>query len=148
MVEMKLKMVSVLRVVVKVAILAFFVLFVVWTVKAGNFISEAAAPTADLLAKRDNSAYYQYEVKSPYVYDERDEAYSEYTEAVAKFAESKNDTVVNYGKSNGLVKLGYWIWAITPFAIILVFGYKKATRLSNNLNRNLRKELKLQYTRH
>lgn len=118
------------RKVIKTVSLLVFVLFIAWTLQAGIFMSKIAAPTVDLVVKRGESAYYQYEVKSPYVYDERDEAYAKYAEAEAKFSESNDKAVIHYGQSNALVKILAWIWAIAPYSMLIFIAYEFADGLS------------------
>ena len=104
------------------------VVFLLWTVLGGLFISKVLEPTIDLYILQDNHVYTQ-QYGNPDNWEARDEAYNEYKDKVNDLI-NNSGALSGYFKMNGALKALSILVAAVPYfliAYVIVEAISEAT---------------------
>jgi hypothetical protein len=99
---------------------AILLLFIIWTVVSGIFISKVAGPTVDLAVARDNYSYVE-QYGNPSNWEAKDSTYKSYNELANSMINSNDKVLSTYAKQNGGVKMLMLALAFAPYIIIISF---------------------------
>ena len=95
-------------------------LFIMWTIYSGIFLTKVIEPTVKLWELSDN---YQFsdDYGNPYDSTGKDEAYKKYNDYANSLINGDDDKLASYVQLPGYVKLTFIIIASIPFIMIISF---------------------------
>ena len=122
-------------------------LFIMWTIYSGIFLTKVIGPSVELWVLSDNYQYSQ-EFGNPYNRTGEDETFKEYNDYANSLINSDDEVLSFYAQQAGFVKMALITIALVPFIIIISFvvsahneekARKKAKQLKSRTSRSFRK---------
>lgn len=122
-------------------------LFIMWTIYSGIFLTKVIGPSVELWVLSDNYQYAQ-EFGNPYNRTGEDETFKEYNDYANSLINSDDEVLSFYAQQAGFVKMALITIALVPFIMIISFvvsahneekARKKAKQLKSRTSRSFRK---------
>lgn len=122
-------------------------LFIMWTIYSGIFLTKVIGPSVELWVLSDNYQYAQ-EFGNPYNRTGQDEAFKAYNDYANSLINSDDAVLSFYAQQAGFVKMALITIALVPFIMIISFvvsahneekARKKAKQLKSRTSRSFRK---------
>ncbi len=126
----------------KLAILVF----ILWTILGGIFLSKVIGPSIDLAILQDNHVFVQ-QHGNPSNYESKDEAFLAYNQRANELINSDDVVVAKFFQTNSLVRIMLILVALAPYFLIGYVVVELITEIAENVHKKFSKTTKRKMVR-